>query len=264
MKILLFALLAASSVIPSLAFPQFSCSFPDLPNGDIRVIGASAFFSCHAGYSLVGPKFAWCSYFQNKENVRPRCIKPTIQSDRKCSRKEPSIVSACHLDCEDQLMSARENFTNVARGKPTKQSSIYSHSCQPGSEKAVDGNTNGVFFPACSTTHTKSEKNPWWEVELTKMTKVHSIFLFNRLDCCRARLSNFDVLFFDGSGRRVEVIAEERGGDVLYGYLIEPPIKARRIRVVLRTDGKPLSLAEVEVYGQWEETTPEPEELMDD
>jgi F5/8 type C domain/PASTA domain len=79
---------------------------------------------------------------------------------------------------------------NVAVGKKTSQSSTY-----PGGlpSKAVDGNTNGNWAEN-SVTHTNSEANAWWQVDLGAVHSIVQIKIWNRTDCCPERLSNFFVL----------------------------------------------------------------------
>lgn len=47
---------------------------------------------------------------------------------------------------------------------------------------AIDGNTNGDYAGAMSTTHTKQEKNPWWEVDLGTSTTIDKVVIWNRTD----------------------------------------------------------------------------------
>jgi hypothetical protein len=59
---------------------------------------------------------------------------------------------------------------------------------------AIDGSTNGDY-PARSTTHTRTETNPWWEVDLGTEVPVEEIALWNRTDGgLGTRLNNFRVL----------------------------------------------------------------------
>ena len=75
---------------------------------------------------------------------------------------------------------------NVAQGAKASQSSV-DHGGVPGG--AVDGTTGGKYAGG-KLTHTKTEKNPWWEVDLGQDQRIDSIVLWNRTDCCAQRLSN--------------------------------------------------------------------------
>ncbi|MDP7276454.1 MAG: DUF1553 domain-containing protein [Planctomycetaceae bacterium] len=68
---------------------------------------------------------------------------------------------------------------NIAIKKPTRQSST---AFDGPARLAVDGNTNGHYFEAKSTTHTAAEDNPWWEVDLGSELPVAMIHVHNRTD----------------------------------------------------------------------------------
>ena len=78
---------------------------------------------------------------------------------------------------------------NLARGKPTKQSSI----CCGGSPgRAVDGNNNSQWSGG-SCSHTNTQYGAWWRVDLGQPYPIDKVKLTNRGDCCWDRLSGFDV-----------------------------------------------------------------------
>jgi hypothetical protein len=81
---------------------------------------------------------------------------------------------------------------NVARGGKASQSST-----DFGGEAArgIDGNTDGVFDHR-SVTHTGSEKDPWWEVDLGAEKPVDRIAVWNRRESAD-RLTNWRVLALD-------------------------------------------------------------------
>jgi len=90
---------------------------------------------------------------------------------------------------------------NVARaGKATQSSTDYGGEAQ----RAIDGNTNGNYYDANSTTHTKQEANPWWEVDLGSDKPVERIAIWNRTDAgVGERLANFRVLVLDRERKTV-------------------------------------------------------------
>ena len=84
---------------------------------------------------------------------------------------------------------------NLARtGKATQSST--SHDGR--AELAIDGNNGGDYFAAKSTTHTNTEDDPWWELDLGEEKAVERIVVWNRTDSnlqgrlqgCRIRLLN--------------------------------------------------------------------------
>jgi len=68
---------------------------------------------------------------------------------------------------------------NLAQGKTATQSST-DYEGPPG--LAVDGNTDGRFMEARSTSHTAIEDSPWWEVDLGKAQSIERVVLWNRTD----------------------------------------------------------------------------------
>lgn len=78
---------------------------------------------------------------------------------------------------------------NVARGKPSKQSST-AYGGAP--SRAVDGNKNSNW-EGSSCTHTKRQKHPWWRVDLQAIHNVNKVKITNRGDCCSNRLRRLEV-----------------------------------------------------------------------
>ena len=88
---------------------------------------------------------------------------------------------------------ASSGVTNLALGKLASQSTTEQGGIAP---RAVDGNTNGSFS-AGSVTLTKSRRRPWWTVDVGAVFDIGEVRLWNRTDCCSARLSNFRVFVSD-------------------------------------------------------------------
>lgn len=76
---------------------------------------------------------------------------------------------------EVQVFSREEN---VAKSAKASQSST-DFDGKP--ERAIDGNTSGVYTEN-STTHTANSTDPWWEVDLGKDVSVDKIVVWNRTD----------------------------------------------------------------------------------
>lgn len=84
---------------------------------------------------------------------------------------------------------------NIALKGKTSQSSI-DYDGPP--QLAIDGNTDGDFNQAKSTTHTKQEENPWWEIDLGESLPVDRIVVWNRSDSeVHGRLANAQVKLLD-------------------------------------------------------------------
>lgn len=84
---------------------------------------------------------------------------------------------------------------NLALGKVATQSSNYNNGGV--ASKAVDGNTFAEYNyqdQALNTvTHTESEFNPWWRVDLGSQSIVRQIKIYKRLDGYNGRLFDFSV-----------------------------------------------------------------------
>jgi F5/8 type C domain len=68
--------------------------------------------------------------------------------------------------------------------------------------RAIDGNTLGSYADANkSFTHTTgSTDSDWWQVDLGKVYAIGLVKIFNREDCCRDRLNDFDVMLSKDGG----------------------------------------------------------------
>ena len=85
-----------------------------------------------------------------------------------------------------------QGATNLARhGEATQSSTDFDGPAR----LAIDGNTDGHFAAAHSTTHTAQSDNPWWEVDLRQSASLDRIVVWNRADeGVEARLADFRVL----------------------------------------------------------------------
>ena len=78
---------------------------------------------------------------------------------------------------------------NLARGKPTIQSSTYETGY---SSNAVDGVYHPDYYVS-SCTHTNDDEEPWWRVDLMAQYTVTSVNITNRVKSYGRRLKNFDI-----------------------------------------------------------------------
>ncbi len=140
--------------------------------------------------------------------------------------------------------AAPESTTpNVALGATASQSST-TYGGDPA--RAIDGNTSGLYG-GFSVTHTAQTLAPWWRVDLGKAHRVDRVSLWNRTDCCTARLSNFHVDYLDAEGN--VIVSQDHPGQA--GVRTEIVLSARGVHAVRVQlyDTNPLSLAEVQVWG---------------
>jgi hypothetical protein len=68
-------------------------------------------------------------------------------------------------------------------------------------DRAIDGNTNGIYDHG-SVSHTIAGRaKPWWYLDLKKAYVIDKIVLWNRTDCCRDRLNGFTMKVMDKDER---------------------------------------------------------------
>ena len=90
---------------------------------------------------------------------------------------------------------------NVARGKPATQVST-THDAP--AARAVDGVTEGGFFVANSVTHTATQADPWWEVDLGADEPIERLVVWNRTDSgVGTRLAGARVILLDANRQPV-------------------------------------------------------------
>ena len=71
-------------------------------------------------------------------------------------------------------------------------------------ERAIDGSTNGDYFAGNSVTHTASETDPWWELDLQTEQPLDRLQIWNRTDGgVGSRLAPFLVQVLDAARRPV-------------------------------------------------------------
>ena len=90
---------------------------------------------------------------------------------------------------EVQVFQGTENI--ALRGQAQQISTAY----EGPANLAIDGNTNGEYFAAKSTTHTAPGDDPWWEVDLKSEQRLERIVVWNRTDGGTSeRLANFRIV----------------------------------------------------------------------
>lgn len=99
---------------------------------------------------------------------------------------------------EVQVFHGAENI--APRGAASQSSTAH----EGPARLAIDGETNGRFFEARSTTHTRAERDPWWEVKLDAATPIDRLVVWNRTDGdVGGRLAGVRVSILDDARRTV-------------------------------------------------------------
>ncbi len=139
---------------------------------------------------------------------------------------------------------------NLALGKPATQSSNYYETVRYHASKAVNGDTQGVWYTN-SITHTKKEQGAWWQVDLGSKKNINEIIIYNRTDCCANRLSNYQVSISDKADFSTHIYQQDfhvAPNPKKTIKLDAPGKQGRYVRIQL-LDKNYLSLAEVQVIG---------------
>jgi len=153
------------------------------------------------------------------------------------------------------LVEGLPGGANVAFGKVARQSSTAFGGF---ASRAVDGNTDGVYSRNSISHTSPSDAAPFWEVDLASEYNLGSAVLWNRLDCCSHRLSDFRVAVLDDAGAVVTRSDHFTDGGFpgAQDYELVFPVgtRGRFVRVEKlgpdRDGENILSLAEVEVFDE--------------
>ncbi len=155
--------------------------------------------------------------------------------------------------------SKRSDITNLALGGVASQSSTYLNSAIYNASNAIDGSVNGNLVGNASViSHTGLDRNSWWELDLGRIVDIDSVVVWNRTDCCTARLENFNLLISDqpfnskglnNSISQSGVMHRVVSGDVTPNVDVVVGRTGRYLRVQLRSTNTPLHMAEVQVMG---------------
>jgi hypothetical protein len=151
-------------------------------------------------------------------------------------------------------------LTNVAR-HPNALATQSSVTSSGAAARAIDGNTDPVFTDG-SVTHTDPAvtNGTYWEVNLGSVCPIQEIWLFNRMDCCADRLSNFRLSIYNGAaevyGQNVFTNAAGITAGGTFSNILSSLIEGDRVRVSLinntnRAADSVLSLTEVQVIGKY-------------
>ncbi|CAN0540171.1 unnamed protein product, partial [Scytosiphon promiscuus] len=108
---------------------------------------------------------------------------------------------------------------------------------------AIDGNTDGYFFNAKSTTHTNTEVAPWWELKLKEHSPLDRVVIWNRTDGSGERLANFKVSLLDAKRNVVwqTIVAESPKPSVTLPVSNARSIPVRRAFASFSQSGFPVT-----------------------
>uniref|UniRef100_A0A1A7X759 F5/8 type C domain-containing protein n=2 Tax=Iconisemion striatum TaxID=60296 RepID=A0A1A7X759_9TELE len=144
-------------------------------------------------------------------------------------------------------------YENVAlRGTATQSSRLLGNADVLGiAINAIDGNRDSQMFDG-SCTHTTSQTNPWWRVDLLQSYIIDHINVTNRGDCCSERINGAQIRIGDSPDWRLNprsgTIYQIAAGGTFSKYY-PSGVEGRYVTILITGVNKILSLCEVEVYG---------------
>lgn len=146
------------------------------------------------------------------------------------------------------------NFWNLlsTNTKLCYQSSTL-HECSPTEDAArlINGKLTGK-----AQNLTQIEDNPWWQIDLQKISTLHEIQIFNRLDQNLKAACHFDILT-STNGQIWQCVAKKITNE-LYGGIDGSPyvwtsengISARFIKLVVPGNQKQIGLDQIQIFGE--------------
>ncbi|XP_049324928.1 uncharacterized protein LOC103037467 [Astyanax mexicanus] len=144
---------------------------------------------------------------------------------------------------------------NIAFGGTATQSSfveqLYATHGDP--SKAIDGKTTSEYSQG-SCTHTETQDNPWWRLDLQDEYNIYSIYITNRGDCCSERINGAEIrvgnsLSNNGNDNpRVGVISSIPAGKSK-SFHFKEGVSGRYLNVIIPGKKRILTLCEVQVFG---------------
>uniref|UniRef100_M4A8A0 Si:ch211-215k15.4 n=1 Tax=Xiphophorus maculatus TaxID=8083 RepID=M4A8A0_XIPMA len=147
-------------------------------------------------------------------------------------------------------------YQNVAlRGKATQSSQFLGEPWNAfvGASNAIDGNLNADLTKG-SCTHTETENNPWWRVDLLDSYIVTQVIITNRGDCCAERLNGVEVHI--GNSLQKDITANPLVATISavaagssYAINFTKHVEGRYVIIILPGAQRALHICEVEVYG---------------
>ena len=222
------------------------------PLGDVDLATARA----AATYSVVVPSTSELSQL-SLPDVSGRYVRLQLPDADFLQLAEVDVFESVDSDGDgigDHRDTVANTGTDVATDGTATQSSLWGEGFE--AANAIDGNQGGDY-PDDPVSHTQSELEAWWEVDLGGVFSVDGVNLFNRTDCCEDRLADFDILIGDAPFGAM-TLAEARaaatwstsfsGGAGALEQFSVPNVEGQYVRVQLSGTNM-LHLGEVDVIG---------------
>ncbi|XP_063756498.1 uncharacterized protein LOC134875783 [Eleginops maclovinus] len=154
------------------------------------------------------------------------------------------ILTLCEVEVNGQ-----PSATNIAKGGRVSQSSLAVGGVP---QRAVDGNRASIWGQN-SCTHTKTETQPWWRLDLLKTYRINTVTITNRRDCCHERINGAEIRIgnslndYGNANPRCAVISSIAAGTS--ETLSCNGMEGQYVNIVIPGKWEILTLCEVEVTG---------------
>ncbi|KAJ8038259.1 Sushi, von Willebrand factor type A, EGF and pentraxin domain-containing protein 1 [Holothuria leucospilota] len=248
---------------PGTSFPAFTQLEVECSEG--RVPEGPRMSECRRG--LWKPSIPLCVQAVPCEEVPQEGGRTVAYTGNSGNRKQHSSVLV--VTCADNMVRFGQNTStclngtwsppvarcreNHALNKQAYQDSTF---FDGDANRAVDGNTNGSYMTGESCSHTRPDtRNHWWYVDLGSSISVSEVVIYNRQDGNHhTRLLNAKVHVGEHTGR--QVTWNNLAGTVTDTEMnpirieVNPVIAGRIVSVSDVTNGNPLTLCEVQVFGE--------------
>jgi len=109
-------------------------------------------------------------------------------------------------------------------------------------DRAIDGNTNGLYSNGNSCTHSADHEVNWWNGKLSKRSAVSRVLVHNRIDCCSNRIDSAQVYVDDTLCGAISYEV----GKVVYEVDCGGAVGNN---IIVRQNGEYLTLCEVQAIG---------------
>ena len=168
-----------------------------------------------------------------------------------------------HAHTHAFLLPADDTFTsqlsNIALGDSDRRSTVHQQGISNGGtpERALDGDTSGIYFMG-GVTRTHEEEDPYWQVELQHNSTIRKVYMWRCIHGCRNnnQLTNINVEVYDHMYGDVVASRTFAGGDNTKKlYVVDfgtEGVEGQVVRITSETNPGQrvtLSLAEVEIDG---------------
>lgn len=136
--------------------------------------------------------------------------------------------------------------------KPTTQSST-AHECpiDEDASKLINGILTGT-----AQNLTQIEENPWWEIDLQKISTIHEIQIFNRLEKNLKAACNFNI--HTSTDKRIWKCITKKTDNQLYGgtdgspyvWTSEKGMTGRFVKFTIPGNNKQIGLDQIQIFGE--------------